>query len=65
MGTVIIFKGEAYVFLNMEPVAALQSFIDDWGLNVVTGVQLFPINGTGDPQGFTISIVKHDSWGKD
>jgi len=46
MGTVIIFKGEAYVFADLGPQEAIGEFFTEWFPEADKGLQLFPIGGS-------------------
>jgi len=50
IGTVIVYKEEAYVFEDQDPREALRAFLEHWYPKAKTGLVLYPIGGVDKHQ---------------
>jgi len=55
MGTVIIFRGEAYLFEGKGAQSAVESFLRDWFTDTRDGFQVFPLCGSEKEDGMMVA----------
>jgi len=60
MGTVIIYKGQAFIFDDEEPKEAVEAFLNDWFQNPDTEFQVVPIGGRQEKNGMMSSVSNND-----
>lgn len=64
MGTIIIYKGEAYLFEDKAPQDAVIDFYRDWFPNEDLGIEVYPLRGVSRKDGMMTTDTRQPGrWG--